>query len=79
MPDVEKRTDSQATMAKVLVGPARRDNGCRRRGICLCERAPVGVDARLDLRGHHRRDLDHQHDVSAAVESRFDPAAQARL
>ena len=59
--------------------PDRRDHGCRCRGIRLRERAPVGVDARLDLRGHRRRDFDHQPGVPAAVESRADSAAHARL
>ena len=48
------------------------------RGIRLRERAPVGVDARLDLRGHSRHGCDHQPGVPAAMESGADPAAHAR-
>ena len=41
--------------------------------------APIGLDTRLDLRGHRRRGLDNQPGVSAAVESRADRTAHTPL
>jgi len=49
----------------------------RLRGVRLHEREPVGVDARLDLRGHRCRDLSNQPRLPEAVEPRADPATHA--
>lgn len=52
---------------------------CRRRGVGLRARAPVGVDTRLDLRGHCRRNFSHQSGLFnmkiLAIEKEYDGKA----